>query len=1240
MQESAGKKHARHGTRVAIVTLDRHLAASVARAQQTLSADNAGLSISLHAATEWAGNPEALHEAIAAVSKADIIVCCMMFIDDQVQAILPTLLARRDSCTAMLCCVSCAEIVALTKMGKLDMTAEKKGPMALLKKLRGKPNKNDSAANSGAGQMAMLRRLPKILRFLPGTAQDLRVYFLIMQYWLSGSDENVVNMLKLMVSKYVTGGNVSSVPPPVEYPEVGVYHPTLSDRVSESVDDLPSAGKQGTIGLLLTRSYVLANDARHYDGAIAAFEAQGLRVIPAFSSGLDQRPAIESYFLEDGQATVDVVVSLTGFSLVGGPAYNIASAAEEIMARVNVPLIAAHALEFQTLEEWNHDGRGLSPIEATIMVAIPEIDGATGPTVFGGRSSSASGHCEGCDRKCEFGEGTSARDMIVCSERVEALAARVAKIVRLRRSERADRRVAITLFNFPPNAGATGTAAYLSVFESLFYTLRRLQDSGYDVEVPESVDALRERILGGNADSLGQDANVHARVSSDEHVRREPYLKEIESQWGPAPGRQLSFDGQILILGERFGNVFVGIQPSFGYEGDPMRLLFAKGFSPTHAFSAFYRWIREDFNAHAVLHFGTHGALEFMPGKQSGLSGADWPDRLIGDLPNFYLYAANNPSEGSLAKRRSNATLVSYMTPPLSSAGLYKGLVDLKATLERWRAAPPDAEREREGLLELLHAQAAEVDLADLEQPWKNPEAEASTLAVKILEMEYELIPQGLHIVGQPPSREGRIDMLSVIAQTAHGVEISHQALAALVDGETPKSVSHTSGSDLDILEKLAETDRLMLMDSELTGLIDALDAKYIRPAPGGDIIRTPDVLPTGRNVHGFDPFRIPSAFAMADGKKQAQLLIDTHMASGAAMPRTIALVLWGADNLKSEGGPIAQALALMGAKPRFDGYGRICGAKLVPLEELGRPRIDVMATLSGIFRDLLPLQTRLLAEAAWLAASADEPAEQNFIRANAVAHSEKTGCDLETAALRVFSNADGAYGANVNLLVDSGAWNEDEELANAYTERKCFAYGRDGVANAQPQVLKGILSKIDLAYQNLESVELGVTTVDHYFDTLGGIGRAVKSAKGESAPTYIGDQTRGEGKVRTLAAQVTLETRTRTLNPKWFEGMLNHGHEGVRQIEAQLTNTVGWSATTDEVDPWIYQRMTETFVLDEDMRNRLADLNPKASMRLANRLIEAYERNYWSPDAKTLDALLNAGDELEDRLEGLVAAV
>ena len=349
-------------------------------------------------------------------------------------------------------------------------------------------------------------------------------------------------------------------------------------------------------------------------------------------------------------------------------------------------------------------------------------------------------------------------------------------------------------------------------------------------------------------------------------------------------------------------------------------------------------------------------------------------------------------------------------------------------------------------------------------------------------------------------------------------------------------------------------------------------------PVPGGDVIRSADILPTGRNIHAFDPFRMPTAFAMNDGVKQADLLIETH----DTLPRTVALVLWGSDNIKSDGVPIAQALSLMGATPRFDDYGRLCGADLIPLETLGRPRVDVIMTLSGIFRDLLPLQTRMLAEAAYKAATADEPLDQNYIRAHALSYANEMGCDLETASLRVFSNAEGAYGSNVNSLVDSSLFDNEDELADAYEARKSFAYGMNGQATKNPNLLQAALKDVDVAYQNLESVELGVTTVDHYFDTLGGIARAVKRAKGgDEATVYIGDQTRGSAKVRTLKDQVALETRSRALNPRFFEALLDHGHEGVRQIEAHITNTLGWSATTGQVDPWVYQKLSETFVLD-----------------------------------------------------------
>jgi magnesium chelatase subunit H len=1237
---------------VVLVTMDPHLASAAQRARDTLLRQLPGLIFTVHAAADWGNDKTSLNRCIAAIESADIVIATMLFMEEHFQPVLPALAARRDTCDAMVCIMSAPEVTRLTRLGRFTMDGKTSGPMALLKKL--KP-KRDAAAPSSAGaqQMKMLRRIPQLLKYVPGTAQDVRIYFLCLQYWLAGSQDNINGLVQTLIDRYASGERevlrgLLRPPAPVEYPEVGLYHPQLAGLV-EQVEHLPrvaSSGKAGTVGLLLMRSYLLAGNAAHYAGVITALEARGLRVIPAFASGLDAREAIDRYFMKDGRAVIDAMVSMTGFSLVGGPAYNDAQAAEKVLAALDVPYVALLPVEFQTLEQWRNSERGLLPVEATMMVAIPELDGATGSMVFGGRVASANSL-------------QAAQDMQVDTERADSIAARVGKLIALRKSERASRKLGLVIFNFPPNAGAVGTAAFLSVFESVFNTLKHLKSQGYTVELPENVEALRVSILEGNRERYGSDANVLARVRADDHVRREKYLAQIEAQWGPSPGK-LNADGQsIHILGAQFGNVAVVVQPGMGIEGDPMRLLFDKGFVPTHAFSAFYRYLREDFAADALLHFGTHGALEFMPGKQSGLCGQCWPDRLIGDVPNFYLYAANNPSEGTLAKRRACATLISYLSPPLAQADLYNQLADLKAALDRWQQLGPAEKLDQHHLLDLLQGQAVEVELASATPCWTtlSPD-ELNNVLQKLdhgmLELQYTLIPHGLHVVGQPFSRVESEQMVQLLANSlveAHNHKLgaapmehlSGRQVQALLDGQSAAQVQNISGlgstkEQIHLIEQLQQAHLSLMQDSELEAIVHALDGNFVRPAPGGDLQRTPEVLPTGRNLHGFDPFRIPSRFAVMDGERQTLRLLDRYKQDSGELPETIAMVLWGTDNLKSEGAPIAQALALIGAQARFDTYGRLAGAQLVPLALLGRPRIDVMMTLSGIFRDLLPLQIKLLAQAALLAAKADEPTEQNFIRKHALAYQAEHGGDIETAALRVFGNADGAYGANVSLLIDNSRWQQEDELAETFSRRKGFAYGVEGQAMAQPKLLASVLAKVNLAYQNLDSVELGVTTIDTYFDTLGGISRAIARAKGPNgttAPVYIGDQTTAQGTVRTLSEQVALETRTRMLNPKFYEGLLEHGFEGVRQLEVHLTNTLGWSATTGQVQPWVYQQLTQTFMLDPKMRDRLAQLNPTASARFANRLLEASERKYWQPDEQVLKALRAAGEELEDRLEG-----
>ncbi|MFL2756991.1 MAG: cobaltochelatase subunit CobN [Paracoccaceae bacterium] len=1163
--------------RISIITLDSHNAMPCKRAWSNLLEEFDGLEVSIFAAAEWGENPSALAQTKAAIDKSDIIVVNLLFLEDHIKPILPLLKARREKCDAMIGVVCDADLVKLTRMGSLDMQAPESGAVALLKKLRGS---SKPSSETGEKKMRMLRRLPKILKFIPGKAQDLRAWFLVMQYWLGGTDENIEEMLRFLISRYshIDSWRGVKAEPPREYPNVGVYHPNLKGRISEDLTDIPEVKKPiATIGLLLMRSYVLSGDTAHYDKVIEGFEALNVKIIPAFAGGLDGRPAIEKYFIGADGPLIDVLVSLTGFSLVGGPAYNDTNAAVKTLSNLNVPYISAHPLEFQTLPQWEVSSTGLGPIETTMLVALPELDGATVPTVYAGRQ----------------GDADTTKAMLPYNERVNALISRAVKIAELRRLEVSRRKIAIILFGFPPNAGAVGTAAYLEVFQSLFNTLTAMKDAGYEIELPKSCAELRAEVIGGNAKVYGQEANVEGQVSADWIVKNTPWLSEVEEQWGPAPGRIQSDGKSVFILGKTFGNVFVGVQPTFGYEGDPMRLLFEKGFAPTHAFSAFYQWLKLNFDANAVLHFGMHGALEFMPGKQTGLSGKDWPDRLIGNLPNIYLYACNNPSEASLAKRRSNATIISHLTPPLTCGGLYKGLLELKESLVRWREM--DSENPLRKELELLIAEQAEaVDLKDqnIEELW-----------VKLLETEDALIPEGLHVVGKP-----------------------------LSDDQVENYLNASGCTSSDSKERLVENLRL---NSEIPAILNALGANYIAPVPGGDLVRSAEIVPTGRNIHAFDPFRMPTTFACKQGFEQAQMLLDKY----DGIPKSLALVLWGSDNIKSDGTQIAQALALIGAKPRFDSFGRLCGADLIELSELGRPRIDVVMTLSGIFRDLLPLQTRMLAEAAFKAASANEDPSVNYIRANALEYVKNTGVDLETAALRVFSNAEGAYGSNVNQLVDSSSFDDEDELADAYEARKGFAYGMSGKPQKNQKLLQSALSNVEIAYQNLESVELGITSVDHYFDTLGGISRAVKRARGgEQIEVYISDHTKGSGKIRTLSDQVALETRSRSLNPKFYEALLEHGAEGVRQLEAHVTNTMGWSATTGKVEPWVYQRISETFVLDEEMRNRLADLNPTASSRMANRLLEANERSYWSPDAETIEALQNAAESLEDRMEGIAA--
>ncbi|HYP02037.1 MAG TPA: cobaltochelatase subunit CobN [Pyrinomonadaceae bacterium] len=612
----------------------------------------------------------------------------------------------------------------------------------------GEQARSRRASGKGASHTQYLRyieRLPALLRVVPnaGRLRDAKIYLSLFCYFLQPTPANIRAMLLLALKSYAADKRLDHVelPPPESMPAVAIYHPD-APALFESFAAYRAwyerrAGKSGrakldpynTIGLLLMRPQIVSGARAHYDALIRAVEAEGLATIPAISTFMDNREACEMFFVEkhtpsfasrplrvtgrrlnakgkrasgepkttdNGQGTtrkprVSQIVSLTGFSFVGGPAMNDSEAAVEFLRELNVPFRSAVSLDVQTIEAWRDSWTGLNPVQAGMQIAIPEIDGATEPFGYGGMSGACAAP-------------------LPLEDRCLRIARRLAKWNRLQTAPRAEIKLALVVFCFPPNKGNIGTAADLDVFPSLWEMLSRLQSEGYTVEVPSSADELRERLLTGNSGSYGATANVAYRMTCEEYRRLCPFAREIEAEWGTAPGAINSFGGTLLVQGLQLGNVFVGVQPTFGYEGDPLKMLMARGGAPHHGFAAFYAFIEKVFRADSVAHVGTHGALEFMPGKQVGLSESCWPDRLIGELPNIYIYSVNNPSEGSIARRRSYAELISYLTPPVEDAGVYSELASLKELLLAYRQTTDEGEREQ--LYELIDEKAASLHFA------------------------------------------------------------------------------------------------------------------------------------------------------------------------------------------------------------------------------------------------------------------------------------------------------------------------------------------------------------------------------------------------------------------------------------------------------------------------------------------------------------------------------------------------
>ena len=1315
---SPGPNASRNVMRVVYLVLEPQYQNSLTQAANALNDQSVDFSVELCGyLIEELRDQENYEQFCADVAAADVFIASLIFIEDLAQKVVEAVAPHRDRLKATVIFPSMPEVMRLNKLGSFTMAQLGQSKSAIAQFMR--KRKEAGGASFQDAMLKLLNTLPTVLKYLPiEKAQDARSFMLSFQYWLGGTPDNLKNLLLMLADKYVypisEGERADiNVLDPVVFPDLGIWHPlapAMFEDIKEYLNWSNSRSDLGSgplIGLVLQRSHIVTGDDAHYVALIQELEYRGARVIPVFCGGLDFSKPVISYFfdpLNPNQALVDAAVSLTGFALVGGPARQDHPKAIETLKKLNRPYMVALPLVFQTTQEWEGSDLGLHPVQVALQIAIPELDGAIEPIVLSGRDDAT-------------GKAHTLQD------RVEAIAGRSIRWANLRLKPRAEKKLAITVFSFPPDKGNVGTAAYLDVFGSIHRVLEEMRARGYQVgNVPTTAKALMELILKDPEAMEGSpELAIAHRMSVAEYEKLTPYSERLEENWGKPPG-QLNSDGQnLLIYGRHFGNVFVGVQPTFGYEGDPMRLLYSRSASPHHGFAAYYTYLEKVWCADAVLHFGTHGSLEFMPGKQMGMSDNCYPDSLIGELPNLYYYAANNPSEATIAKRRGYASTISYLTPPAENAGLYKGLKELGELVGSYQQL-----RESSRGVQIVNAIVETARLCNLDkdvylpdndsQGLEKAERDAVVGAVyrQLMEIESRLLPCGLHTIGKPPTAEEAVATLVSIAalereeENLRGlpgllaesigrtinsiykgndegvlsdVELNQKitatcrlavgAMVKVVTGRDGRvSLRQNFGWLLQLLEKVgfkltspwqkacskagfAAVDNVALdklfsylrfcleqicADMELESLLRALDGEYVLPGPGGDPIRNPGVLPSGKNIHALDPQSIPTRAAIAAAKVVVDRLIERQKAEQGSWPETIACVLWGTDNIKTYGESLAQILWFIGVKPVADSLGRVNKLELISLEELGRPRIDVVVNCSGVFRDLFINQMGLIDQGVKLAAEADEPLELNFVRRHALEQAEIQGSSLRDAATRVFSNASGSYSSNVNLAVENSSWEQEEELQEMYLNRKTFAFNADnpGEMNQNRDVFESVMKTADVTFQNLDSAEISLTDVSHYFDSDPTKLIAGLREDGKAPTSYIADTTTANAQVRSLGETIRLDSRTKLLNPKWYEGMLNSGYEGVREVAKRLNFTLGWSATSGAVDNFVYEEANETFINDAEMRKRLMDLNPHSYRRIVGTLLEVNGRGYWETSEENIQQLQELYQEIEDRIEGV----
>ncbi len=1050
---------------------------------------------------------------------------------------------------------------SMASMGKMMKKSEKQGE-------KGAESEKKTETKSALDKMHRMRRMALMLgNVLPfGITKDMKHVFLLIDYWQQATQTDMESFFALLLRHYCGQKWL-----PKERPctmRYGIYLKDpesliCMDTVAEYRKKSGFDEKKDTIALLFY-GHSYPNDFLPVVRAIAKKLRMQYNILPvAFSQNEDQDLEKLEQILCQQEMPVSAVVNLMPFRLGAGPMGGNAERAVEILKKLDVPYLKPFCLTKVSAEEWEA-ADAVNPGEFLISILLPELDGGIMSIPVGVMQTEET-----------TVNGLELPTLRPLPERIDALSHRLSALLALKKKDKKEKKLAVIFYNYPPGESNVFGGAFLDTFASASELLHQLKKEGYLVDEMSPGELQDAFVSGGRCN---------------------------EPEWSEQAETEFTYtiDGvDYPIRGIQNGNVFFGLQPVHNPEAYHDR-----NRAPGAEYQAFYRWIREVFGADAMIHFGTHGTLEFLPGKENGMMGDCWPDRLVGDLPHFYYYYVGNPSEAMIAKRRSLATLVSYQAPPLKKSGLYGEYQELKETIAEYRESRQSA-----------------------------------------------------------PERCG--DLLEQIGRLAENCHLSFHKLEK--GSETQEEKGFDSGeaqlqgnlnlteSDLDEIEAcLYEYENSLITDGlhtineeEVQGLFHALDGGYLSAGTAGDVVKNPDILPTGRNLVQFDPRLVPTRTAYERGARAAQLSLERYREQTGQYPETTAVILWGLETSRSQGETIGQILYYLGLRLKTDKASYDDRLEVIPMEELDRPRVDVVIHICGFFRDMYPNLIRNLNEMLQRLLQSGESEEQNFFLKHTRRMQEKLRLEyeknkikmtekecLELASCRIFGPKEGEYGTRLTEVVRKGSWKEASELGSSFVEDLSFGYAANHQGIAADTLLKWQYQQVEVMSQVRNNVEYELTDLDHYYEFYGGLAKAIENEKGEKPVMLVADTTGEAVRVQDLTAALKRGIATRLLNPVWIEGMMRHEYHGVQQIAKRFENVMGFAASTDGVESSTFSDLTRCYAADETLRHRMQESNRWGYMKMMERLMEANNRGYYQATEEELEQIQEAYLEAEGEAE------